>query len=153
MATKLGHWPSPEEMAKELKVSVSVLLEKMAENQRIAELENPDSLNSSLNKETNSDCDDLILLDTIRDKGESPQEIAEKNEIGGKIMECLQILTPKERGVMKLRFGIPGGSSKTLDEVGKAYNLTRERIRQIETTSLRKLRSNKDIIKKLKDFI
>ena len=139
---ELGHDPSPNEIAAEMGMPV----EKVREILKIAQ--EPVSLETPLGEE-----EDSHLGDFIPDEGASePSEAASFTLLKEQLMDVLSTLTPREEKVLKLRFGIEDGRSRTLEEVGKEFNVTRERIRQIEAKALRKLR-HPSRSKKLKDFL
>jgi len=127
---ELGHEASPEELADSMEMSVerirSVL--KMAQQ--------PISMQSPI-----GDADETHFGDLIEDKtAENPSDVTSFNLLKGKLSEVLNGLTERERRILELRYGLMDGYSRTLEEVGKQYNVTRERIRQIEAKALRKLR-------------
>ena len=139
---ELGHDPSPNEIAAEMGMPV----EKVREILKIAQ--EPVSLETPIGEE-----EDSHLGDFIPDEGASePSEAASFTLLKEQLMDVLSTLTPREEKVLKLRFGIEDGRSRTLEEVGKEFNVTRERIRQIEAKALRKLR-HPSRSKKLKDFL
>ncbi|MDR1736692.1 MAG: RNA polymerase sigma factor RpoD [Oscillospiraceae bacterium] len=139
---ELGHDPSPEEIAEEMNLSV----EKVREIMKIAQ--EPVSLETPIGEE-----EDSHLGDFIPDEDASePAEAAATTLLKEQLVEVLNSLTPREEKVLRLRFGIEDGRSRTLEEVGKEFNVTRERIRQIEAKALRKLR-HPSRSKKLKDFL
>ena len=139
---ELGHDPSPTEIAEEMNMPV----EKVREILKIAQ--EPVSLETPIGEE-----EDSHLGDFIPDEGASePSEAASFTLLKEQLMEVLGTLTPREEKVLKLRFGIEDGRTRTLEEVGKEFNVTRERIRQIEAKALRKLR-HPSRSKKLKDFL
>ena len=139
---ELGHDPSPNEIAVEMGMPV----EKVREILKIAQ--EPVSLETPIGEE-----EDSHLGDFIPDEGASePSEAASFTLLKEQLMDVLSTLTPREEKVLKLRFGIEDGRSRTLEEVGKEFNVTRERIRQIEAKALRKLR-HPSRSKKLKDFL
>ena len=139
---ELGHDPSPEEIADEMGMPV----EKVREILKIAQ--EPVSLETPIGEE-----EDSHLGDFIPDEGASePSEAASFTLLKEQLVDVLSTLTPREEKVLKLRFGIEDGRSRTLEEVGKEFNVTRERIRQIEAKALRKLR-HPSRSKKLKDFL
>ena len=139
---ELGHDPSPNEIAAEMGMPV----EKVREILKIAQ--EPVSLETPIGEE-----EDSHLGDFIPDEGASePSEAASFNLLKEQLMDVLSTLTPREEKVLKLRFGIEDGRTRTLEEVGKEFNVTRERIRQIEAKALRKLR-HPSRSKKLKDFL
>ncbi|MBE5821031.1 MAG: RNA polymerase sigma factor RpoD [Clostridiales bacterium] len=139
---QLGREPTPEELAKELEMSV----EKVAEIQKIAQ--EPVSLETPIGEE-----DDSHLADFIQDEySPSPQDLASYTLLREQLEEVLKTLTPREAMVLKLRFGLEDGRPRTLEEVGKQFEVTRERIRQIEAKALRKLR-HPSRSKKLRDYM
>ena len=139
---ELGHDPTPEETAAEMGVPV----EKVREILKIAQ--EPVSLETPIGEE-----EDSHLGDFIPDEGASePSEAASFTLLKEQLVDVLSTLTPREEKVLKLRFGIEDGRTRTLEEVGKEFNVTRERIRQIEAKALRKLR-HPSRSKKLKDFL
>ena len=139
---ELGHDPSPEETAEEMGMPV----EKVREILKIAQ--EPVSLETPIGEE-----EDSHLGDFLPDEGASePSEAASFTLLKEQLVEVMSTLTPREEKVLRLRFGIEDGRSRTLEEVGKEFNVTRERIRQIEAKALRKLR-HPSRSKKLKDFL
>ena len=139
---ELGHDPSPEEIAEEMNMPV----DKVREILKIAQ--EPVSLETPIGEE-----EDSHLGDFIPDEGASePSEAASFTLLQEQLVDVLSTLTPREEKVLKLRFGIEDGRPRTLEEVGKEFNVTRERIRQIEAKALRKLR-HPSRSKKLKDFL
>ena len=139
---ELGHDPSPEEIAEEMSMPV----ERVREILKIAQ--EPVSLETPIGEE-----EDSHLGDFIPDEAASaPAEAASFTLLKEQLVEVLSTLTPREEKVLKLRFGIEDGRTRTLEEVGKEFNVTRERIRQIEAKALRKLR-HPSRSKKLKDFL
>ena len=139
---ELGHDPSPEEISDEMGMSV----EKVREILKIAQ--EPVSLETPIGEE-----EDSHLGDFIPDEGASePSEAASFTLLQEQLVDVLSTLTAREEKVLKLRFGIEDGRPRTLEEVGKEFNVTRERIRQIEAKALRKLR-HPSRSKKLKDFL
>ena len=139
---ELGHDPSPNEIAAEMNMPV----EKVREILKIAQ--EPVSLETPIGEE-----EDSHLGDFIPDEGASePSEAASFTLLKEQLVDVLSTLTPREEKVLKLRFGIEDGRTRTLEEVGKEFNVTRERIRQIEAKALRKLR-HPSRSKKLKDFL
>ena len=139
---ELGHDPSPEEISEEMNMPV----DKVREILKIAQ--EPVSLETPIGEE-----EDSHLGDFIPDEGASePSEAASFTLLKEQLVDVLGTLTPREEKVLKLRFGIEDGRSRTLEEVGKEFNVTRERIRQIEAKALRKLR-HPSRSKKLKDFL
>ena len=138
---ELGHDPSAEEIAAEMGMPV----EKVREILKIAQ--EPVSLETPIGEE-----EDSHLGDFIPDEDASePSEAASFSLLKEQLMEVLDTLTPREKKVLELRFGIVDGRTRTLEEVGKEFNVTRERIRQIENKAIRKLR-HPSRAKKIKDF-
>ena len=139
---ELGHDPTPEEIADDMGLPV----EKVREILKIAQ--EPVSLETPIGEE-----EDSHLGDFIPDEDASePAEAASFTLLKEQLAEVLGTLTPREEKVLRLRFGIEDGRTRTLEEVGKEFNVTRERIRQIEAKALRKLR-HPSRSKKLKDFL
>ena len=138
----LGREPSVEEIAKEMDMPV----EKVMEVQKIAL--DPISLESPVGEE-----EDSKIGDFIEDESSiSPMEAATRTMLKSQLMNVLGTLTPREQKVIRLRYGLDDGCPKTLEQVGQEFQVTRERIRQIEAKALRKLR-NPSRSKKLKDFL
>ena len=139
---QLGREPSPEELAKELEMTV----EKVMEIQKIAQ--DPVSLETPIGEE-----DDSHLGDFIQDEDSpAPQDAAAYTLLKEQLEEVMSTLTVREAKVLRLRFGLDDGKARTLEEVGKEFDVTRERIRQIEAKALRKLR-HPSRSKKLKDYM
>ena len=139
---ELGHDPSAEEIAAEMNIPV----EKVRDILKIAQ--EPVSLETPIGEE-----EDSHLGDFIPDEDASePSEAASFSLLKEQLMSVLATLTPREEKVLRLRFGIEDGRTCTLEEVGKEFNVTRERIRQIEAKALRKLR-HPSRSKKLRDFL
>ena len=139
---ELGHDPTPEEIAEEMGMPA----DKVRDILKIAQ--EPVSLETPIGEE-----EDSHLGDFVEDEGASePAEVASFTLLREQLMEVLNTLTPREKKVLELRFGIVDGRTRTLEEVGKEFNVTRERIRQIEAKALRKLR-HPSRSKKLKDFL
>ena len=139
---ELGHDPSPEEIAEEMNIPV----EKVRDILKIAQ--EPISLETPIGEE-----EDSHLGDFIPDEDASePAEAASYTLLKEQLQEVLSTLTPREEKVLKLRFGLEDGRTRTLEEVGREFNVTRERIRQIEAKALRKLR-HPSRSKRLKDFL
>ena len=137
-----GHDPTAEEIAAALDMPV----DKVREIMRVAQ--EPVSLETPIGEE-----EDSHLGDFIPDEDASePAEAASFTLLKEQLVDVLSTLTPREEKVLKLRFGIEDGRTRTLEEVGKEFNVTRERIRQIEAKALRKLR-HPSRSKKLKDFL
>ena len=139
---QLGREPTPEEIAKEMDMSV----EKVMEIQKIAQ--DPVSLETPIGEE-----DDSHLGDFIQDEDSlAPHDAASYTLLREQLEEVMNTLTPREAKVLKLRFGLEDGKARTLEEVGKEFDVTRERIRQIEAKALRKLR-HPSRSKKLKEYM
>ena len=139
---RLGREPSPEEIAKEMEISV----EKVMEIQKIAQ--DPVSLETPIGEEDDSHLGDFIQ----DDDSPAPQDAAAYTLLKEQLEEVMNTLTPREAKVLKLRFGLEDGKARTLEEVGKEFDVTRERIRQIEAKALRKLR-HPSRSKKLRDYM
>lgn len=139
---ELGREPTDEEIAKEMNLPV----EKVREILKIAQ--EPVSLEMPIGEEEDSHLGDFIA----DDNAPAPQEAASYSMLREQLLEVLHTLTPREENVLKLRFGLEDGRPKTLEEVGKVFNITRERIRQIEAKALRKLR-HPSRSKRLKDYL
>jgi len=138
----LGREPSPEEIAEEMEIPV----EKVMEIQKIAQ--DPVSLETPIGEEDDSHLGDFIPDDDIP----APAEAAAFTLLKEQLIEVLDTLTDREEKVLRLRFGLDDGRTRTLEEVGKEFNVTRERIRQIEAKALRKLK-HPSRSKRLKDFL
>ena len=139
---KNGHEPSAEEIAKEIDMPV----EKVSEIMRVSQ--EPVSLETPIGEEEDSHLGDFIP----DDDAPAPAEAASYTLLREQITKVLATLTPREEKVLRLRFGLEDGRQRTLEEVGKEFNVTRERIRQIEAKALRKLR-HPGRSKKLRDFL
>ena len=139
---KLGREPSPAEIAAEMGIPV----EKAIEIQKIAQ--DPVSLETPIGEEEDSHLGDFLE----DDKAASPSDRAEAKMLREQLLQVLDTLTPRENEVIRKRYGLDDSRPKTLEEVGREFNVTRERIRQIEAKALRKLR-HPNRTKKLKDFI
>ena len=139
---KNGHEPSAEEVAEELDMPV----DKVREIIRVAQ--EPVSLETPIGEEEDSHLGDFIPDDEALAPDDAASHILLKEQLSG----VLSTLTDREEKVLRLRFGLQDGRSRTLEEVGKEFNVTRERIRQIEAKALRKLR-HPSRSKKLKDFL
>ena len=127
---ELGHEPTPDEVAREMKLP----LDKVQSIMKMAQ--QPISLQSPV-----GDSDDTNFGDFIEDKGaENPYDMTAYSLLREKIIDVLDSLTERERNVLSLRFGLKDGYSRTLEEVGRQFKVTRERIRQIEAKALRKMR-------------
>ena len=139
---QLGREPTPEEIAKEMEIPV----EKVMEIQKIAQ--DPVSLETPIGEEDDSHLGDFIP----DDDSPAPQDSAAYTLLREQLEEVMSTLTPREAKVLKLRFGLEDGKARTLEEVGKEFMVTRERIRQIEAKALRKLR-HPSRSKKLRDYM
>ena len=137
-----GREPTPEEIAVEMEIPV----EKVLEIQKIAQ--DPVSLETPIGEEDDSHLGDFIP----DDDSPSPQDAASYTMLKEQLNEVLETLTPREAKVLRLRFGLDDGKARTLEEVGKEFSVTRERIRQIEAKALRKLR-HPSKSKKLKEYM
>lgn len=139
---ELGRDPFPEEISKVMDLPV----EKVREIQKIAQ--EPVSLETPIGEEEDSHLGDFIP----DDDAPAPAEVAAFTMLKEQLINVLDTLTPREEKVLRLRFGLDDGRARTLEEVGKEFNVTRERIRQIEAKALRKLR-HPSRSKKLKDYL
>lgn len=139
---ELGREPAPEEVAKEMEMDV----DKVREIMKIAQ--EPVSLETPIGEEEDSHLGDFIP----DDDAPAPAEAAAYTMLKEQLMDVLDTLTPREEKVLRLRFGLDDGRARTLEEVGKEFKVTRERIRQIEAKALRKLR-HPSRSKKLKDYL
>ncbi len=137
-----GREPTPEEIAKEMGISES----KVREIMKIAQ--EPVSLETPIGEEEDSHLGDFLA----DDKTPTPAETASFALMREQLQDVLDTLTPREKKVLTLRFGLEDGRMRTLEEVGKEFNVTRERIRQIEAKALRKLR-HPSRSKKLRDYL
>ena len=139
---ELGREPFPEEIAKEMDMTV----EKVREILKIAQ--EPVSLETPIGEEEDSHLGDFIP----DNDAPAPADAAAFSMLKEQLIEVLETLTPREQKVLKLRFGLEDGRARTLEEVGKEFDVTRERIRQIEAKALRKLK-HPSRSKKLKDYL
>lgn len=139
---ELGREPTSEEISKEMNMPV----EKVREILKIAQ--EPVSLEMPIGEEEDSHLGDFIADDNTP----APQDAASYMMLREQLLEVLHTLTPREESVLKLRFGLEDGRPRTLEEVGKVFKITRERIRQIEAKALRKLR-HPSRSKRLKDYL
>ena len=139
---QLGREPTPEEIAAEMEIPA----EKVMEIQKIAQ--DPVSLETPIGEEDDSHLGDFIQ----DDDSPAPHDSAAYTLLKEQLEDVMSTLTPREAKVLKLRFGLEDGKSRTLEEVGKEFNVTRERIRQIEAKALRKLR-HPSRSKKLRDYM
>ena len=146
---ELGRDPQPDEIAAEMGVSaekIGLSPDKVREIMKIAQ--DPVSLETPIGEEEDSHLGDFIPDDDVP----APAEAATATLLKEQLMDVLNTLTPREEKVLRLRFGIDDGHQRTLEEVGKEFNVTRERIRQIEAKALRKLR-HPSRSRKLRDFL
>ena len=139
---ELGHEASTEEIAEKMNMSV----EKVRDIMKLAQ--EPVSLETPIGEEEDSHLGDFIP----DDDAPAPAEAASYTLLREQLCEVLHTLTPREEHVLKLRFGLEDGRTRTLEEVGKVFNITRERIRQIEAKALRKLR-HPSRSKRLRDYL
>ncbi len=139
---EMGHDPSAEEIAERLEMPV----DKVREIMRVAQ--EPVSLETPIGEEEDSHLGDFIP----DDDAPIPAEAASQTLLKEQLSDVLKTLTPREEKVLRLRFGLEDGRPRTLEEVGKEFNVTRERIRQIEAKALRKLR-HPSRSRKLRDFL
>lgn len=137
----LGREPTPDEVAKELGIDPAKAREIIKVSQE------PASLATKVGDEEDSE-----LGDFIQDQGLKPDEQATRELLRGHLDEVLDSLSPREKRVLQLRFGLEDGKQRTLEEVGKEFGVTRERIRQIEAKAIRKLR-HPTRAKKLRDYL
>ena len=142
LVQELGRDPLPEEIAKELNMPI----DKVGEIMKIAQ--EPVSLETPIGEEEDSHLGDFIQ----DDDAPAPSDAATFTLLKEQLVEVLSTLAPREEKVLRLRFGLDDGRARTLEEVGKEFNVTRERIRQIEAKALRKLR-HPSRSRKLKDYL
>ena len=140
---QLGREPTAEEIAEDMGITV----EKVIEIQKIAQ--DPVSLETPIGEEEDSHLGDFIP----DEDSPSPHDSASYILLKENLEEVMKVLTEREAMVLKLRFGLDNGKGRTLEEVGRVFNVTRERIRQIEAKALRKLFSTPEICEKLKDYM
>ena len=139
---ELGRAPQPDELAEELQMPI----EKVRDILKVSQ--DPVSLEAPVGEEEDSHLGDFIADDDIP----APQDVASQMLLKEELNEVLGTLSEREARVLRLRFGLDDGRNRTLEEVGREFNVTRERIRQIEAKALRKLR-HPSRSKKLKDFL
>jgi RNA polymerase primary sigma factor len=142
LVQEFGREPTPEEIGRELELPPDRVREILKVSQEPVSLETP------IGEEEDSHLGDFIEDPTAL----APQDAASHQLLKEQVMDVLSSLTPRERKVLELRFGLEDGRSRTLEEVGREFNVTRERIRQIEAKALRKLR-HPTRSKKLKDYL
>lgn len=141
LVQKLGRDPTPEEIADEMNLPV----DRVVEIQRISQ--DPVSLEMPVGEEEDSHLGDFLE----DEKSKAPQDFAEAGMLKEQLASVLNTLTPREEMVIRLRYGLDDAHPRTLEDVGKEFGVTRERIRQIEAKALRKLR-HPNRAKRLKDF-
>ena len=146
VSSQLLHQNGREPTAEEIAVELEMPVEKVREIMRVAQ--EPVSLETPIGEEEDSHLGDFIP----DDDAPAPADAASHTLLREQLAEVLKTLTPREESVLRLRFGLDDGRPRTLEEVGKEFQVTRERIRQIEAKALRKLR-HPSRSKKLKDFI
>ena len=142
LTQRFGREPTPAEIAKEMNISE----ERVREIQKIAQ--DPVSLETPIGEEEDSHLGDFIEDETTV----TPSDSVSTTMLKETLLSVLNSLTPREEKVLRLRYGVDDGRPRTLEEVGKEFNVTRERIRQIEAKALRKLR-HPSRSKHLKDFL
>lgn len=142
LTAKLGQKPTNEQIAKEMGIEI----EKVGEIMKISQ--NPSSLSTPIGEERDSQLEDIIP-DVW---SQSPEEIATSEFLRNQMQDILKDLQDRERRVLSLRFGLEDGITRTLEEVGREFGVTRERIRQIEAKALKKLKE-KSLEKRLNDYI
>ena len=142
LVQEFGREPTPEEIGKELELPPARVREILKVSQEPVSLETP------IGEEEDSHLGDFLEDPTAL----APQDAASHQLLKEQVMDVLSSLTPRERKVLELRFGLEDGRSRTLEEVGREFNVTRERIRQIEAKALRKLR-HPTRSRKLKDYL
>lgn len=142
LVQKLNREPLPEEIAEEMNIEV----DKVRNMMKIAQ--KPISLETPIGEDQNSQLGDFIEDDQIQ----APAEAATYTMLKEQLLDVLETLTPREQKVLRLRFGLDDEKTRTLEEVGKKFGVTRERIRQIQAKALRKLR-HPSRSKQLKDFL
>ncbi len=142
LTQELGREPLPEELAAEMEIDVDKV------NHILKISQDTTSLDAAVGEDEDSSLGDFIQdVDTV-----SPEEAATYELLKEHIDDTLELLTPREQKILRMRFGLEDGRSHTLEEVGQEFGVTRERIRQIEAKALTKLRKHKDS-KRLKDYI
>ena len=145
LTTELNREPTNEEIAKELDMEVEKVEYVMKIKQDIA------SLDASVGRD--GDDEDSVLGDFVEDEErESPEDSVATKILKEQLAEIISTLSEREQKIIKMRFGIGGDRSHTLEEVGAEFSVTRERIRQIEAKALSKLRKHKDM-KKLHEYL
>ena len=142
LTKKIGRKPTPKEIARKAGISVEVVKRILRSTKDAISLDTPIL-----------DGEKTTLLDSIADNDTViPDSLVAKSDLTDKLREALTLLNPREEEILRLRFGIDQQSTYTLDEIGKRFNLTRERIRQIEKAALGKL-ANSDIKDHLESFL
>ena len=142
LVQELGREPHPEEIAEIMDIDV----DKVREIMKIAQ--KPISLETPIGEEEDSQLGDFIEDENV----ETPADMATHTLLREQLLDILETLTPREQSVLRLRFGLDDGRTRTLEEVGVQFDVTRERIRQIEAKALRKLR-HPSRSKQLKGFL
>ena len=142
MLQKLNREPTLTELAQELNMDES----KIAEIQKMAQ--DPISLETTVGEEDDGRIGDLMEDESCK----TPMEVTIKSMLRAQLMRIIGELMPREQQVLRMRYGLDDGHPKTLEEVGREFNVTRERIRQIEAKAMRKLRQPSRI-RKLKDYV
>lgn len=145
LTNELGRDPLPEEIAGRMGIS----FDKLLSLQKVIALGRIASLNKLLGGDDGDDERSLLDIIPARDDSEKPEEMALRETV----KQALEILDARQRKVLKLRFGFEDGRPHTLEEIGREFKVTRERIRQIEAKALRKLGRNPQIRQTLKDFV
>jgi RNA polymerase primary sigma factor len=139
---ELGREPTAEEIGKEVEVPAERVQEILKMSQ------DPVSLDTPVGEEEDSDLGDFVPDDSAQ----SPMDMASQQLFKEEVAEVLAVLTPRERRILELRFGLEDGRTRTLEEVGRVFNVTRERVRQIEGKALRKLQGM-NRMQRLKDYL
>ena len=141
LQSELNRDPLPEEIAAEMKIDIDKVFNLIKLDQEIV----------SLDKPVTTDEEETSIGDFIQDEHVAgPEEVASFKMFQNQLKEALSTLTERERKVVEMRFGLIDGVSHTLEEVGNMFNITRERVRQIEAKSLEKMKQN-ELIKKIKE--
>lgn len=141
LSQKLGRTPTVNELAKELKLTPKKVQEYLEHTKKSI------SLNQLV-----GECLDTELAELLEDTQECPEEFTTQSALSDDIEQLVADLTPQQQEVIKLRFGLSDGQSKTLAEVGKKLHLSRERVRQVENQALKQLRQHQGIVEKLGDY-
>jgi RNA polymerase primary sigma factor len=142
MSQELGRRPTMEELARGMNVSLTKIKEILAANRTPVSLDTP-----------YGEDEDNSLGELVQDENSTPPEVStESNLMASDIRGVLSVLTPREREILILRYGLQDGQQRTLEQVGKLVGITRERTRQIELKALRALRQS-DVTDKLRDYL